>query len=81
MKVKDLISFLGTLKGNTEIKGFINDGGIKSANIEIGYSSDESDILRFVAHEIQDEDFEECPECAAKPGSPDLCDECLERRR
>lgn len=24
--------------------------------------------------------FEECPSCAAKPGSPRLCDSCLERR-
>ena len=25
-------------------------------------------------------EFRECPTCAAKPGSPDLCRECLERR-
>ena len=25
-------------------------------------------------------EFHECPTCAAKPGSPDLCRECLERR-
>lgn len=25
--------------------------------------------------------FEECPACAAKPGAPTLCRECLERRR
>jgi hypothetical protein len=26
------------------------------------------------------EKFVECPTCAAKPGSPPLCRECLERR-
>lgn len=26
------------------------------------------------------EDFVECPTCAAKPGMPALCRECLERR-
>ena len=25
-------------------------------------------------------EFHECPVCSAKPGSPDLCRECLERR-
>ena len=25
-------------------------------------------------------EFEECPSCRAKPGSPALCRECLERR-
>lgn len=25
-------------------------------------------------------EFERCPSCAAKPGSPELCRECLERR-
>ena len=25
-------------------------------------------------------EFRECPTCAAKPGSPSLCKECLERR-
>jgi len=24
--------------------------------------------------------FQECPTCAAKPGSPQLCDECLDNR-
>lgn len=26
------------------------------------------------------EQFKECPACEAKPGSPSLCHECLERR-
>lgn len=26
------------------------------------------------------EKFEECPSCAAKPGSPELCEDCLRRR-
>lgn len=25
-------------------------------------------------------EFKECPSCAAKPGSPTLCRDCLERR-
>lgn len=25
-------------------------------------------------------EFEECPACAEKPGSPELCAQCLERR-
>jgi hypothetical protein len=26
-------------------------------------------------------DFTECPQCANKPGSPDLCEACLNNRR
>ena len=36
------------------------------------------DFLLFV-YQIK-EQFIECPECASKPGSPTLCDDCLARR-
>jgi hypothetical protein len=29
---------------------------------------------------MTDLDFQECPTCAAKPGSPALCDSCLNNR-